>query len=445
VIRTSRGARLVALVVGCLVAAGGVVAIVTRPAARPAGGGATANLWIDRDGGSCTRQATPAAYSDAAACASFDAANDQCAGGDTVLVAAGSYGAQAVTGANGRSRPCTIQAAGGGAVTFTTLTTDADWLTLRDMASHVGETRHMGTGGCVWCDQQGGSHLVLDHVDLFGKWADAEIRGGRVHPTATDVTWKNSELGTPGNTADRLCGQDDEPFRISQASDVTIDHDTFHPFRGETVQAHCGGADVYHLETFRLWDTNDGITFSRNRFDDGNGDDSFTIFAGRGGCATCAETRNVTIVNNVFGAKCCGYAGPDVGYGDGQSCTGQGWVFAYNLFKDSAAGVGNNCAGETDTVYVGNIANDAAGGCPVRGTNTANLFVAPSPGTCAGNRWLPDRSRIGLRRDGFHLTAGSPAINAGETTLCARYTGGIDIDGQPRSGVCDAGPDEYVP
>jgi hypothetical protein len=156
-------------------------------------------------------------------------------------------------------------------------------------------------------------------------------------------------------------------------------------------------------------------------------------------------TRNVTVVNNVFGAKCCGYAGPGVGYGDGQSCTGQGWVLAYNLFKDSAAGVGNNCAGETDTVYVGNIANDAAGGCPVRGTSTANLFVAPSPGACAGNRWLPDPSRIGLRRDGFHLRAGSPAINAGETTLCARYTGGIDIDGQPRSGVCDAGPDEYVP
>ena len=47
--------------------------------------------------------------------------------------------------------------------------------------------------------------------------------------------------------------------------------------------------------------------------------------------------------------------------------------------------------------------------------------------------------------DGYHLAAGSPAIDAGEEELCAKYTGGEDIDGDKRTGTCDAGPDELAP
>jgi hypothetical protein len=351
-----------------------------------------------------------------------------------------------ISGSNGRTDFCTIQAASGATVTFRTLTTNADWLTIRNMDSHTGETTHMGSGGCVWCDQEGGSHLVLDNVNLYGKWADGEISGGSVHATATDITWEHSQLGTAGNTADRLCGQDDEPFRISGASDILIAYDTFHPFRGEEGGG-CGAGNTLHLETFRLWDTNDGLTFLSNHFDDNNGDDSFTIFAGKGGCSSCPETKNVKIVNNYFGNKCCGYAAPDVGYGDQQSCTGQGWVFAYNSFHSNGdAGLGNYCTNETNTIYVGNIGYNT-GGCPVGGTNTANVWIAPNHGSCTGNTWLSgaidDPTPYKLAPDGEHLTSTSPLINAGETTLCQQYTGGLDIDGKPRTSTCDAGPDEY--
>lgn len=45
-----------------------------------------ANLWVDANGGSCTRQATEGPYNDAAACASFAAAYTAALSGDTVGV-----------------------------------------------------------------------------------------------------------------------------------------------------------------------------------------------------------------------------------------------------------------------------------------------------------------------------------------------------------------------
>jgi len=390
---------------------------------------------VDSNGGTCSRAATAAVYSDLAACGSFDAANDVCQNGDVVLVEAGAYGDQTISGSNGRTSSCTIQAVSGAVVSFHKLVTNGNWLTLKDLESHTGETEHLGVGGCVWCDQNGGSHLVLDNVDLFGKWADGEIND------ATDVTWKNSELGTPGNTGERLCGQDDEPFRISGSTNVVIDHNTFHPFRGAT--SGCG-SDVYHLETFRLWDTNDGITFDGNYFDDGNGDNSYTIFNGKGGCSSCPPNSNVTIVNNYFGNKCCGYAAQDVSFGQPDGCLNA--VIAYNFFHDSDGGVFTNCTNQSTMKYVGNMGYNP-GGCPVGGTVSKNVWIGSTHGTCAGNTWLSGGAdqwaSYFLAPDGYHLAAGSPLINAGENAVCTSAGKNADIDRQPRSGVCDAGPDEF--
>jgi chitodextrinase len=64
-----------------------------------------ANLWIDTNGGSCTRQATAGSYSDAQACASFAAAYGAAASADLVRIRAGSYGAQFFAGGVGSSQP----------------------------------------------------------------------------------------------------------------------------------------------------------------------------------------------------------------------------------------------------------------------------------------------------------------------------------------------------
>jgi chitodextrinase len=396
----------------------------------------TANLWIDSNGGTCVRDAGHS-YADGTACGSFDGANDKCQNGDLVLVKGGAYPDQTVTGSNARTSACTMQGASGETVDFHTLRTSGNWLTVKDMLSDTGVTEHLGAAGCSWCNT--GSNITLDNVDFPGKWAAIEISNG------DSVTWKNSELGSAGNTADRLCGRDDEPARMSNATNVVIDNNVFHPFRGEENPANCGGG-VYHLETWRLWDSNDGVLFSNNHFDDSNGDSSYTISSSMGGCVGCPDNRNLRFVNNYFGEKCCGYAGADVGFGDGRACTG--FVFAYNFFHSGGAGLFNNCSSQTGMIYVGNMGFNP-GGCPVSGTNTANLWIGTSHGTCAGNTWLsggPDNwSSYRLSPDGLHLTSSSPSVNAGETTLCTTWASRLDIEGQARTGNCDAGPDEYVP
>ncbi len=86
---------------GRVLAAGGVAASAIAIAVAVGGGGGapdgTANLWVDSNGGTCTRQASPAPYVDAAACSSFSAAASAVSSGDTVRVVSGSYGSQSVT------------------------------------------------------------------------------------------------------------------------------------------------------------------------------------------------------------------------------------------------------------------------------------------------------------------------------------------------------------
>lgn len=350
--------------------------------------GSLANIWIDTNGGTCTRSATPAAYNDAAACSSLDAANDKCQNNDVALVKAGSYTDQNITGSNSRTAACTIQAAASEVVNFHSLTMAGDWLTIKDMTDRSGINEHNGnsdtcfTGVCFT-----GNHITADNIDVLGKWAYVNFKGN-------NNTWQNSEMGTAGNTSPRLCGEDPEPVQMSNAVNALIKNNVFHAFRGEEVEANCGGNDVYHLETFRIWDTSDGVTFLNNHFDDGNGDDSFTIFSGRGGCpaSECPENINVHIIGNYFGEKCCSYAAPDVGYGDGQSCVGQGWVFAYNFFHNGDGGLGNYCTSESGTIYVGNMGYNA-GGCPAVGTVTNNLWIGSSHGSCPGNTWLSGGGR----------------------------------------------------
>jgi chitodextrinase len=78
-------------------AAGNLSATATAsPSTSACGGAQTANLWVDANGGTCTRSASPAAYADASACGSFNAAYAAAQPGDLVLVKGGTYGAQTI-------------------------------------------------------------------------------------------------------------------------------------------------------------------------------------------------------------------------------------------------------------------------------------------------------------------------------------------------------------
>ena len=60
----------------------------------------SANIWVDTNGGSCSRSSSPVAYSDPAACGTFQAAYNLAAPGDVVRVKCGDYSAKNSTFVN---------------------------------------------------------------------------------------------------------------------------------------------------------------------------------------------------------------------------------------------------------------------------------------------------------------------------------------------------------
>jgi hypothetical protein len=85
----------------------------------------TANLWIDSNGGTCTRNSSPATYVDAAACATINAAQAAASADDTIKTQAGTYAMQTVSSTNSATsgHPITVQAATGATVQFGPSTT----------------------------------------------------------------------------------------------------------------------------------------------------------------------------------------------------------------------------------------------------------------------------------------------------------------------------------
>src|SRR4029079_14939335 len=132
------------------------------------------------------------AYDPARAYGSFQAAYSAASGGDTIRVKAGAYGNQDITSDNGDlSSMVTFQAAAGETVTMNRLTTDVDWITVKDM-----EITAAAKDGRGWYSH--GHHVTLDHVYSSGAEAVAAIGG-------SDVSYLNAGLGTRGNTTARRC------------------------------------------------------------------------------------------------------------------------------------------------------------------------------------------------------------------------------------------------
>jgi hypothetical protein len=400
------------------------------PAAAPTPLPKAANLWVAPTAGDePERCATPCEFDPAKAYGDFQAAYSAAEGGDSIRVKAGSYGAQKVATTHpGLSEPVTIQGARREDVTLTLLQTDADWLTVKDMTITAG--RAAGRG---W--RSTGSHITLANVDITGPEATISLSGG-----GEDVTYRDGELGTLGNTTRRRCANHNpEPFEIADTTRLRIDNVTFWPFVPELNNlADCGGDGNMHLETIRVNDGVKDLVVNRARFMAGDQSGTARLFeSGAGG----APSPGGLVVNSYFGPA----TGMDIHLGAG-GATCDGWVFAYNYWTHGI----NDEGCQVKPTYVGNL-GPQPDYLPCPGSEAShNLWAwsAPKSG-CGTDGWVvhPDPVTDGYAHaaDGYHLEPGSPAIDAGEEELCAKYTGGEDIDGDKRTGTCDAGPDEYVP
>src|SRR5438552_12878 len=191
-----------------------------------------------------------------------------------------------------------------------------------------------------------------------------------------------------------------------------------------------------HLETIRIWDGVNGLRLERSRFYRGDGSGTARVFLNK---LSGADSQNLTFVNNFFGSSS---GTVSVFLGGQQACNNV--TFAYNYWEQAFI---DGCSPKTALTFVGNLGTKP-NYIPCAGTTyIRNLWVWSSAGSCGTDRWVIDSndSLAALRHkaDGYHLRRNSPAINAGERTECAKYTHGLDIDGEKRVGLCDAGPDEF--
>ena len=400
------------------------------PAAAPTPEPKTANLWVAPTAGDKPdRCATACEFDPAKAYGDFQAAYSAAEGGDKIRVKAGSYGAQKITSPNaGLSEPVTVEAARGEDVTLTLLQTDVDWLTVKDMTITAG--RAAGRG---W--RSTGSHITLANVDITGPEATISLSGG-----GEDITYRDSALGTRGNTVKRRCANHNpEPLEVADTTRLRIYNVTFWPFVPELNNlADCGGDGNMHLETVRVNDGVQDLVINRARFMEGDQSGTARLFQSAAGGA---PSPGGLVVNSSFGPA----TGMDIHLGAG-GATCDGWVFAYNSWTHGI----NDEGCQVKPTYVGNL-GPQPDYLPCPGSEAShNLWAwsAPKSG-CGTDAWVvhpePVTDGYAHAADGYHLTPGSPAIDAGEEKLCAKYTGGEDIDGDTRTGTCDAGPDEYVP
>jgi len=125
----------------------------------------TANLWVDTNGGTCTRQATPATYVDAAACSSMQAAQTAASAGDTIRIKNGTYGSQSIS-SGGKANYVNFYAETAGSVLVGGLSISVDYVKVTGV---IGS----GTGNSRGSLTLEGNYILIDGFHgstMSGAW-----------------------------------------------------------------------------------------------------------------------------------------------------------------------------------------------------------------------------------------------------------------------------------
>jgi hypothetical protein len=452
----------------------------TTPGAQdPSPGGGSeglANIWVDSNGGTCADNASLVAYSDAAACSTFDAANDVADDGDTVRVKDGvTYSSQTISGSNSRTSaalfkpetdldPITVN----GSMTFQstsnflsftgfhqTIDTD-DYLNILDV---TGDNLTFSDHAATRFDIGSGANTVVVDDSDFGPCIASYGTGGagvtgnnqgvcnnRITGTATSVTVSDSDLHGNGQTWDGVSGPNGQP-------------------------PHSECLAIFGSISTKLW---------RNKLYD-CGDSANTLIQADGGGQ---KATNLSIVGNWFNVA---WNATD-GTFTNEKCTGIDWrnadmsgsfEFSWNSMNrctgssggleipwvSTNSGDGARYASNlTSARFVGNIGTTVAGGggggCPTNsGNNTIDRNVQIRWDTantgyliCGSNSQtitaLPFLDTTKHGAFDFHWTgADGSQTSSGEDQVPTSVSGGcpsVDIDGtaRPVDANCDAGSDE---
>jgi hypothetical protein len=254
-----------------------------------------ANAWVDTNGGSCAYSSTPVAYSDAAACSSFDAAWDKVSSGNTIRVKSGNYGAQNVTG--NKTATTKIIAENGTTISGGSpagscswspgegwMQADGNYMWLENVTINSGNGHGQGTGGCI-----DASNVTYKNVNLYGAYVSLYLVG-------PNFTWSGGQHGAPGVQGGTRCTGDGEPVWIEDsANGATVENVTFN------VKTVCGSA--FHLENIRIQSA-DNVTIRGVRFVAGSDAGSGHVFITSGSAGTTVSGLRIedTIFEPVDGS-----------------------------------------------------------------------------------------------------------------------------------------------
>ncbi|HEX5395376.1 MAG TPA: choice-of-anchor Q domain-containing protein [Candidatus Saccharimonadales bacterium] len=389
-----------------------------------------ANLWVDTNGGSCSRQSAAGSYSDSTACASIDAAWDNCQPGDVIVIKAGTYGAQTISG-NKSSPGCDV--IGENTVTTGILATNGAYLTLENITVDAGPNHNSGG----W--DAGASNVTLKNVKLHGPYVSVSITG------VNNVKWLGGELGEAGKVGGKrsincVTEGDGEPVFMNNTSGTVFDGVNFYPQDADTTPVSCS-TNGFHLEMIRMDYGTVNTTIKNSTFHNGDHSNTSSIFI-TSDSAGVNIPHDLTFANNFFGSADNNSISMHPNVNVCQNIT-----FAYNTMTNGTGSLG--CATASNLVYVGNVGARASYE-ECFGTHIKNVWQDDRTYTCGSDKVLVGtrggEEKLGLGgTEGFYIQAGSPAIDAGESSYCSNVLGNKDHDGnnRPTGTTCDAGATEY--
>jgi hypothetical protein len=411
----------------------------------------TANLWVDTNGGTCTRQSTAGAYSDAGACSSFDAAYSAASLGDIVLVRSGAYSVQTITDESGKDTTgdeadVTIQPETAGTVTVSglalgtgVLNTDGpDHLTISDISDSDLDPDTCG-GWAIFGDS---NDVTFDNIKTCNFYINTVTGSGASVTVASGLTIENSEFTGCTTVIGGGAGGCDN-IKIDGTDNFVFSGNYVHDFR--IVQG--SGA---HFECMFLSDATN-VTIEGNRFENC---EFFDILVQR--CAPANGGRclvsGLTFQNNWFDQPWdgTGTQGRTGALAFSPRNTGfSNVLIRFNSFNGGTGiSVNDDDDGSTYSNFriIGNLIGVAD--CEPSATQDYNIFLGGS--TCGTNATTASAASVyvdsaHLQSSGdWHLKTGTNGAVDFVTPTSSDYALTDDIDGdtRPVGSARDAGSDE---
>lgn len=414
------------------------------------GTGSYANLWIDSDGGTCTRSATLVAYDTAKACSSFTTAYNAASAGDIIYVKAGTYAAQTVPSRSLGTTQTTIKAAPSEVVNTGSISINTNYIVvegfnLGNNGMNIGTTFSGSTctrtdvtirnntmagvnagitGNCSLNTLIEGNDISLTNVCNGGPEDSIQFAGngatgtwGEITPR--DITFKNNYIHDMA-TANTQCGAHSDGVQMAGCINCTFDGNRFNNTDTSAViiYAPSTGSSGQLLN----------IVFRNNSVGNVNtGSHGFSVGGG-----TCIGATNFTLENNTFWTTNT----------HDLNCTGasSNGTARNNLYAVNDSGFSCN-TGNNDLTWDRNVYVTGMTGCGTNKKNCTPSFASPthvagnvdlSPSdTCAKDAipnvagTFPATDIHGTARpQGALIDAGAFEYSSGAATTYPRTSGG---------------------